>query len=514
VSIQGQGRGGTSRRAFLGTLGAGALAALTIRELRAQAPALRKPNIVVILADDLGYGGIGVQGCTDIPTPNIDSIARDGIRFTSGYASCPLCSPTRAGLQTGRYQQRFGHEFNPGANAISSETFYLAEDEVTLAERLKPLGYTTGMFGKWHLGYREGSRPTERGYDEFYGFLGAAHPYTPAAKTAPIYRGIEPVEAPPYLTDAFGREAVSFIERHKSEPFYLYVPFNAVHSPLQATEQYLDRFAGITDEKRRTHAAMLSALDDNVGLVLTALRDQELEKDTLLVFLSDNGGPTTVTTSSNLPLRGYKGQMWEGGIRIPYMVRWPGILEAGKVLDKPVVSLDIHPTAVVAAGGTVDPAWKLDGVDIMPFLKDPSTAPPHETLCWRMGEIHAIRDGDWKLVAQTGEDAPRLYNLEEDISETHDLAADSPDKLRELTEKWGAWSAQMAAPRWGREERRQGAGAAETFAERWKRLDKDGDGKLSEAEVGKPGAFRQLDTNGDGGVSKDEARGRLAKLGL
>ncbi|MBM3496469.1 MAG: sulfatase, partial [Armatimonadetes bacterium] len=231
----------TRRQLVVGGAGAAAL----VLAGAVPAAASRKPNIVLIVADDLGYGDLGIQGCKDIPTPSIDSIGKDGARFTSGYVSCPVCSPTRAGLMTGRYQQRFGHEHNPGPQNDADASFGLAADEITLAERLKEAGYATGMVGKWHLGYKPESHPTKRGFDEFYGFLGGAHPYfvQAGAGQAPILRGTDRADEKEYLTDAFGREAAVFIDRHKADPFFLYLPFNAVHAPLQAARKYTDRFA-------------------------------------------------------------------------------------------------------------------------------------------------------------------------------------------------------------------------------------------------------------------------------
>ena len=292
-----------------------------------------RPNIVVIVADDLGYGELGCQGHKDIPTPHIDSIAKNGVRFTSGYVSCPVCSPTRAGLMTGRYQQRFGHEFNLGPMDNASDTFGLVREEKTLAERLKAAGYATGMVGKWHLGTKSGLRPTERGFDEYFGFLGGAHPYLRERRRGnnQILRGTEPVSEPAYLTDAFGREAVAFIDHHKGAPFFLYLAFNAVHAPLQTTADYRKRFPSVKDEKRQTFSAMLSAMDDAVGKVLGTIHDSGLDAKTLVFFISDNGGPTPQTTSRNDPLRGTKTTTWEGGIRIPYMIQWKGHVPAGKV---------------------------------------------------------------------------------------------------------------------------------------------------------------------------------------
>jgi arylsulfatase A-like enzyme len=481
---------------------------------QATADGPRKPNIVLIVADDLGYGETGAQGyATDIPTPNIDAIATNGVRFTQGYVSAPLCSPTRAGLMTGRYQQRFGHEFNPGPQANADSAFGLPRSETTLAERMKTLGYATGMVGKWHLGYKPEKTPPQRGFDSFFGFLGGAHPYLPGGGGAEIFRGTAAITEKEYLTDAFAREAVAFVDQHKSEPFFLYLPFNAVHAPLQASEKYLSRFAGITDPKRRTFAAMLTAMDDAIGRVLARLTELKLTGQTLVVFVSDNGGPTPATSSGNGPLHGYKGQVWEGGIRIPFMMQWTGRLPAGRVYEWPVISLDIHATAIAAAGAAISPDWKLDGVNLLPYLRGENTGRPHAALFWRMGEKHAIRDGDWKMLVEQGSPAPVLFNLAADMGEKNNLAAAQPEKLKELLARYDAWSSQMSESMWTRgaknrktaARKKQGAGGGKLDA-RFKQLDKDGDGKLSASELPRPKVFKLMDRNGDGAVTLEEAR--------
>jgi arylsulfatase A-like enzyme len=424
-----------------------------------------KPNIVILLADDLGHADVGFNGCRDIPTPNLDSLARNGVRCTNGYVSGPYCSPTRAGLLTGRYQQRFGHEFNPGNE--EGKNVGLPLTETTLADRLRTAGYATGLVGKWHLGAAPQFRPKRRGFDEFYGFLGGAHPYFPG-QGAPIYRGTEVVQENEYLTDAIGREAVGFINRHKESPFFLEVAFNAVHTPMHATDERLARFADIKNETRRTYAAMLTALDEAVGKVLDTLRGAGLEQNTLIFFFSDNGGPTmlgtTINGARNDPLRGSKRTTLEGGIHVPFVVQWKGTLPAGSVVDHPVIQLDVLPTALAAAGVSTDPRWRLDGVNLLPSLRGEVAAAPHRELYWRLGEQWAVRQGDWKLVrydlavdtagvksaaASVKVTVPRLYNLIQDPGEVHDLAAERSDKVAELLGVWKAWNSTLARPLWG-----------------------------------------------------------------
>ncbi|HEX4150359.1 MAG TPA: sulfatase-like hydrolase/transferase, partial [Pirellulales bacterium] len=295
-----------------------------------------KPNILLIVGDDMGFADVGFHGCRDIPTPNLDSLAASGVQFTNGCVSGPYCSPTRAGLMAGRYQERFGHEFNPSGKHGMPVT------ETTLADRLRGAGYATGLVGKWHLGALPEMHPQKRGFDEFFGFLDGAHSYF---NWAGILRGNEPVDEKEYLTDAFGREAVAFIDRHQAKPWFLYLAFNAVHTPMQADDARLAKFAQIDDERRRTYAAMMTAMDEAIGSVRKKLVDAHLEQNTLVVFISDNGGPTmpgvTVNGSRNDPWRGSKRTTLEGGIHVPFLISWPGHLQPGKY-DQPVIQLDAH----------------------------------------------------------------------------------------------------------------------------------------------------------------------------
>ncbi|MBI3879236.1 MAG: sulfatase-like hydrolase/transferase [Verrucomicrobia bacterium] len=443
-----------------------------------------KPNILVILGDDLGWGELSCQGVTQqIPTPNIDSIGKNGVRFTSGYVSGPYCSPTRAGFMTGRYQQRFGHEFNPGPAEAAVENFGLSLNETTIGDRLKAAGYATGWFGKSHLGYKPAFHPLKRGFDEYFGFLGGAHDYLDAAADPnnPILAGTTPVNNIGYTTEAFGQHAVDFIEKHHAEPWFCYLPFNAVHAPLESTEKYLGRFTSVEDKRRKTFCAMLSAMDDAVGKVLAKVREHKLEENTLIFFFSDNGGPTPSTTSGNGPLRGFKAQTWDGGIRVPWMMQWKGKIPAGQVDDRPIIQLDIHPTALAAAGVTAKPEWKLDGVNLLPYVTGEKSSAPHDALYWRFGQQVAIRMGDWKLVkgagmpgivGERGEKASmkgaELYNLKTDIGEKNNLAASSPEKVQQLAAAWDKWNADNVDAKWGQVNR----GGAKKAANKKKKAEK------------------------------------------
>lgn len=427
-----------------------AFAVVVLPRLSLAAGSPEHPNVVVILADDLGYGDLGIQGGKDIPTPNIDALANSGLRFTSGYVSGPYCSPTRAGFLTSRYQERFGHEFNPGQNGANNESFGLSLDETTMADRFKAAGYATALIGKWHLGNAPKFHPQKRGFDEFFGFLGGAHPYVDGAEVTPnnpVYRGTEKVVESEYLTDAFGREAIDSIERHKQHPFFLFLSFNAVHNPQQAKPEHLERFKEITDQRRRTYAGLLTALDENVGKVLAKLTEDGLDENTIVVFLSDNGGPQA-NGSTNTPLRGQKATTWEGGIRVPFFIRWTGKLPAGGVYEQPVIQLDLGPTLLAAAGAPINADEKLDGVNLLPFITGNNSDAPHDALYWRFGEQTAIRKGPWKLVRGRDEAESHLYNLANDLTESTDLSSAQPQVVSDLQADWDAWNATLAEPTW------------------------------------------------------------------
>ena len=423
---------------FLATLSA-VLAALPLA-------AAQKPNIVLFVADDMGFADCGVYGCKDIPTPNIDALARNGVSFTQAYTSGCVCSPTRAGLMTGRYQQRFGFDANAEGKGPSHKgPRALDIQQVTFAQHMKALGYATAIFGKWHLGAEPGYLPSQRGFDEFYGFL----PFGIAAggsNGAPIYRGTNLVERPANHMEQFCAEALSFIDRRQQEPFFLYLPFPAVHGPMVGPEPWLTRLDGVVPMNRRKYAADLAQMDDVIGRVMARLRERGLEDKSLVFFLGDNGGQGGA--SNNGVLRGTKWTLWDGGIHVPFVAQWKGRIPAGRVLEHPVIQVDILPTAIAAAGAEIKPEWKLDGVNLLPCLEGRTTTAPHDALYWRFGVQYAIRQGEWKLVKPHINSEPLLFNLTQDPGEKSDLASAQPQKAKQLQTLWDTWNASNEPPRW------------------------------------------------------------------
>lgn len=365
----------------------------------AEVKSVPRPNIILIVADNLGYGDVGFQGSSQIPTPHIDALAKSGIRFTQGYVSSAVCSPSRAGLLTGRNQVGFGYDNNledetPG---FDPEFAGLNVKENTIADRLKAAGYRTGIVGKWHLGTRPQFHPLKRGFDEFWGFLGGGHSYFPTTKNGHPEPNIEcsykPVQPITYITDDMGSECCDFIQLHRDGPFFLYAAFNAPHNPLQATKEDLEKFAFIQDIKRRTYCAMVHRLDVNVGRIVDAVAKAGLTTNTLIVFISDNGGPVDQNASLNAPLNGQKGILLEGGVRVPFLVSWPGTLPADTVFTNPVSSLDFAPTFLAAARTPLTGKENFDGVNLLPYLRGEDPGRPNDTLKWRFTISAAIRGG-------------------------------------------------------------------------------------------------------------------------
>lgn len=437
------------------------------------------PNVIVIMVDDMGYNDVGFNGCQDIPTPNIDRIATNGIKFTNGYTSYSVCGPSRAGFITGRYQQRFGFERNPQYRA-DDPNMGLPKTEKTIAEQLKTVGYTSGVIGKWHLGTHISNHPLNRGFDEFFGHLGGGHNYFPenlvikdsyftgdevlipsedgtgkprkasaeiASYRTWILRNHEPVKTSKYLTEEFSDEAVEFVERNKKEPFFLYLSYNAPHSPLQATQKYLDRFPNIENKKRKTYAAMVSAVDDGVGQVLDKLKELKLEENTIVVFLSDNGGPETKNGSDNGILREGKSSIYEGGFRVPFAIQWKGVLKSS-VYDFPVASLDILGTIAGLANVEIDKEKPLDGVNLIPYLQGTKKGAPHQNIYLRKfdQDLHTVRDGDLKLIVKWKGSKKELYNLKNDIGEKNDLANQYPEEVDRLHKILSEWESELIDP--------------------------------------------------------------------
>lgn len=401
-----------------------------------------KPNVLILYLDDMGWAQPGCYGGKLAPTPNIDSLAKNGVRFTDGYVAACICSPSRVGLLTGRYQARTGHDANSNEGK-NPETKNLLLSETTIAQRLKPLGYATGIFGKWHVGATSAEfLPANRGFDESFGTTGNL------GDKMGFYKGKEFIPDPagaPVTSPIYAREANAFMERHRAEPWFLYVPFNAVHSPVVSSPEVKARFAQLP-KREQEYAALISEADDAVGAILTKLRELKLEENTLIFLVSDNGGASPLAEMNGL--RGRKWLLWEGGIRVTWLAQWKGRIPAGRVLETPVIQLDILPTALAAAGGAPQPDWKLDGTNLLPLMEGKAEKLDRDTLYWRFGVQYAVRQGDWKLVKAGLNQPVQLFNLKDDRNEKNDLAPTNPDKVKGLQALWDAWNANNLPPRW------------------------------------------------------------------
>lgn len=428
--------------------------ALTVNaQQRARA---KKPNIIVILTDDAGYSDFGAYGGKEIPTPQIDKIAEEGVRFTDAYVTASVCAPSRAGVMTGRYQQRFGFEHNPSgvpAPGFTVSDMGLDTAQTTMADVLKQSGYRTAAIGKWHLGHEEKYHPQARGFDDFFGFLGGhrrffGDKHRKASEEALLDNHREiPEDSITYLTDMFTDKAISFIGQDKSQPFFIYLAYNAVHTPMDAKKEHWNRFAHIADTTRRSYAAMMTSLDDNIGKLMVALKENAIDENTLVFFVNDNGGATN-NGSDNGPLRGLKGSKWEGGIRVAMMMKWPGKLSHQKQFTQPVSTLDLLPTCLAAAGGSSSLTKGKDGVNLLPFITRKKKKAPHKLLYWRRGVAAAIRQKDWKLIRVTGNPV-LLFDLKKDLSETRNVAEQNPAVVKRLLKKLAAWERGLASPHWG-----------------------------------------------------------------
>ncbi|MEH0152642.1 sulfatase [Limibacter armeniacum] len=421
--------------------------------------AQKKTNIILLFADDAGYHDFGFQGSKTFPTPHLDKLASEGMIMREAYTTAAVCGPSRAGLLTGMYQQRFGFEENnvPGYMSTSSnkigDEMGLPVHLKTIADYLEPLGYQSIILGKWHMGNADKYHPLGRGFDEFYGFRGGARSFFPLSQKEAFDRPADRMERgfgnfqepDKYLTDALADEACDFMDRNKNKPFFMYVSFNAVHAPLHATKEDLEKVKGLTG-KRKMLAAMTIAMDRACGQILGKLKELGLDENTLVVFANDNGGPDG-TLTCNYPLSGCKSNHLEGGIRVPCIVKLPKVIKAGTVYQQPVSMLDMLPTFVNAAGGNAAEIQGLDGVDLIPYLTGENNSVPHEVLFWKKENRGVVRQGDWKMLRFPDRPA-ELYNIAEDISESNNLAYEYPDKVREMYKLLFEWEGTLERPLW------------------------------------------------------------------
>ncbi|ADE53258.1 sulfatase family protein [Coraliomargarita akajimensis] len=430
-----------------------------------------RPNILIILADDLGYSDLGYTGSTEIESPVIDKLANNGVIFANGYVTHPYCGPSRAGLITGRHQARFGMEINATYSPFDQH-MGLPVDEPTFAKRLQPAGYRTGIIGKWHLGAAPQFHPNNRGFDYFYGFLSGGHDYFPESVNThlelvlpngkpnyganegtllPLLRNKNAAEFDDYLTTALSKDAARFVTSSE-QPFCLYLAYNAPHTPLQAPKETIAKYSHIKDPKRRIYAAMIDEMDAGIGLVVDALEQSGKLDNTLIFFLSDNGGCVPQAWDSysdfadNGPFKDGKTSFYEGGTHVPFIAHWPAKLKP-QTYDNIISSLDLAATAVALAGGD-DSGKPLDGVNLIPFLTGETTGQPHEALFWRARGDHSwcVRTPRAKYLYQNGKSkGPELYNMEDDPYEQNNVVADYPEVRAQLAKLWNEWNAQNIA---------------------------------------------------------------------
>ena len=418
------------------------------------------PNIIVIISDDQGYADVGFHGSKEIFTPNIDRIAKNGVVFSQGYVSYAVCSPSRAGLITGRYQNRFGYTRNI-LLAPKDSLMGLPISEQTLPEVLNNVDYKTKAIGKWHLGAHESLVPEKRGFDEFFGFLIGGHRYFPNDLTlndlteasrqmdgyiTKIYDNGKRVNTKKYLTEELSDNAVKFIEDNSEDPFFLYLSYNAPHTPLQATDTDLERNNHIDVEKRRTYAAMVSSMDDGVGSILDKLEEKNISENTIVIFFSDNGGVEWYNFSDNGPLRGIKGDFFEGGIRVPFTMQWPKKIKPGIIYNKPIIALDVFATVVSAASAEKFIKNNIDGVNLIPYINGEINGSPHDYLYWKNPDkdIDVIRDNRYKYIRV--KDDEYIFDLDNDLSEENNIISSSTPIYQKLKLKFKEWEKDMIDP--------------------------------------------------------------------
>ena len=418
------------------------------------------PNIIVIISDDQGYADVGFHGSKEIITPNIDRIANNGVVFSEGYVSYAVCSPSRAGLITGRYQNRFGYTRNI-LLAPKDSLMGLPLTEQTLPDVLNNVDYKTKAIGKWHLGAHESLVPERRGFDEFFGFIIGGHRYFPEDLTlndltearsqmdgyiTRIYDNGKRIDTKKYLTEELSDNAVKFVEENSDNPFFLYLSYNAPHTPLQATEKDLERNMHIEIEKRRTYAAMVSSMDDGIGLILDKLEEKKISDNTIVIFFSDNGGVEWYNFSDNGVLRGIKGDFFEGGIRVPFVMQWPKKIKAGITYDKPIISLDVFATVASAASAEKHINNEIDGVDLLPYLTGNNSGLPHKYLYWqnRDKDIDVVRDERYKYLRIKNDEY--IFDLKNDISEETNIINLSKPIYDRLKSQFKEWEKNMTDP--------------------------------------------------------------------
>jgi len=419
-----------------------------------------QPNIVVLFSDDAGYADFGFHGSHEMLTPRLDALARNGVRFKQAYVTDATCGPSRAGLLTGRYQQRFGFEENNVPGYMSKNS---AADDVdmgiplsipTMGNYLQTLGYATAFYGKWHVGGADKFHPTNRGFDEFYGFRGGARSYFAYSKDAPtnldwMERNLSNYqEHEGYLTDVLADETINFIERKAKakQPFFAFVSFNAVHTPMDAKPEDLALFPDLKGN-RKTLAAMTYAMDRASGRIIDKLKALNIDQNTLVIFTNDNGGPTDRNASSNAPLSGSKSNHFEGGIRVPFVMKWPQKIAKNSTYQYPISTLDLLPTLYRAANGNEQELTDIDGVDLMPYLQGNNTGRPHDILYWKKDVRGTIRMGDWKMMRFPDRPA-QLYHIPSDLHESNDLAAKNPEIVKKMFKKLFEWESTLERPRW------------------------------------------------------------------
>ncbi len=415
--------------------------------------AQQRPNVIVILSDDGGYDDFGCFGGEEVHTPHIDELAKKGIRFQCAYASASVCAPSRAGLLTGRYQQRFGFEHNISkrpTHGTAVEDIGMDTSVATIADFMRYNGYKTVGIGKWHQGDGPQFHPLKRGFDHFYGFIGGDRSYfSIPGKVKPTQMLIDdgrvvPEDSIHYLTENLADKAISYVHRYRQQPFFMYLAFNAVHTPVEAPLLHNDKYSKVADPMRRAYLAMLENMDSSIGRLIEQLKRDGLYENTLIIFMNDNGAATN-NGADNGQLRGLKGSKWEGGIRVPMIIQWPAKLPKGQVADAMVSGMDILPTSIDAIRGKNIPGQQLDGVSLLSSYKTVKNG--HDYLFWRRGVAKAVRHAEWKLIV-VKDDPMLLFNLKDDIKEQHNLAEKYPSRVKEMLGKLAEWEAKMANPKW------------------------------------------------------------------